>query len=228
MSEYRTDQEGRAISDDGNHLWDGEKWRRRTKEEIKDHAAADKQKAHEDAWRTRQGLVAELQQTCPLPIDPQTMSLPGGLNLFPDEFCIAVGRDWGLSSQRLILTTHRLIHTHGRMSKDQQTVYLTDIRDVGFKKPAFTYGTLAIETAGGHSIEGLPQMKNGQAIRDQLLTMVHWARQRAQQAATPAATPSSAPPPDRYDQLRKLGELKEAGLLSDTEFEAEKAKVLAG
>ena len=40
-----------------------------------------------------------------------------------------------------------------------------------------------------------------------------------------AAAPSSS---DTIEQLTKLGELKAAGILTDAEFEAQKAKILAG
>lgn len=42
----------------------------------------------------------------------------------------------------------------------------------------------------------------------------------------------AAPPPDegpdQLEQLKQLGELKAAGVLTDAEFEAQKAKILAG
>ena len=47
--------------------------------------------------------------------------------------------------------------------------------------------------------------------------------------------PSYAPPPppaedapDMLDQLQKLGELRDAGVLTEAEFAAQKAKILAG
>ncbi len=46
-------------------------------------------------------------------------------------------------------------------------------------------------------------------------------------AAPPPAPAPAAPAPDPLDQLQKLGELKAAGVLTDAEFEAQKAKVLA-
>lgn len=56
-------------------------------------------------------------------------------------------------------------------------------------------------------------------------------RQFAQQinvAARKLAPPSkSGPSDDRLDRLHKLGELKAAGVLTDAEFEAEKARVLS-
>ena len=53
-----------------------------------------------------------------------------------------------------------------------------------------------------------------------------WAAQ--QQAAAPAPAPVAAPAEESVvDQLTKLADLKAQGILSDEEFEAAKAKVLA-
>jgi hypothetical protein len=63
-----------------------------------------------------------------------------------------------------------------------------------------------------------------------------WAAQEQeqyppQQAYAPApAAPAPPPAPaatDRLEDLKQLGELKAAGVLTDAEFEAEKAKILA-
>ena len=43
-----------------------------------------------------------------------------------------------------------------------------------------------------------------------------------------APPPPAEPAPDPLEQLQKLGELKAAGVLTDAEFEAQKAKILAG
>jgi hypothetical protein len=50
-----------------------------------------------------------------------------------------------------------------------------------------------------------------------------------QEAYPPAPAPAAAPAPageSRIDQLKALGELKAQGVLSDAEFEAEKARIL--
>jgi len=47
--------------------------------------------------------------------------------------------------------------------------------------------------------------------------------------APPAAAPAPAPAqPDRIAQLKELGELKASGVLTEEEFQAEKAKILNG
>ncbi len=43
--------------------------------------------------------------------------------------------------------------------------------------------------------------------------------------AAPAAAPAAAGP-DKYEQLRKLGEFHEQGILTDEEFAAQKARIL--
>jgi|SRR3954468_14056515 hypothetical protein len=65
-----------------------------------------------------------------------------------------------------------------------------------------------------------------------------WSQQEEQQyqqapppqqqvyAAPPAA--AAAPMDDKLGQLKQLGELKEQGILTQAEFDAQKAKILAG
>jgi hypothetical protein len=53
-----------------------------------------------------------------------------------------------------------------------------------------------------------------------------WAQEDQAQYQEPA--PAAAPAPDPLEELKKLGELKAAGVLTDAEFEAQKAKILAG
>jgi hypothetical protein len=59
-----------------------------------------------------------------------------------------------------------------------------------------------------------------------------WAQQEeAQQAPAPVAAPAAPAPAasgqSAIDQLKELGELKAQGILTDEEFAAQKAKLLA-
>ncbi len=55
-----------------------------------------------------------------------------------------------------------------------------------------------------------------------------YEQQVQQQAPAPAApAPAAAPAASTLDQLQQLGELKAQGILTDAEFEAQKAKILA-
>jgi hypothetical protein len=54
-----------------------------------------------------------------------------------------------------------------------------------------------------------------------------WSQEEQAQYQEPAPM-AAEPAPDPLDQLKQLGELKAAGVLTDAEFEAQKAKILAG
>jgi hypothetical protein len=56
-----------------------------------------------------------------------------------------------------------------------------------------------------------------------------WAQQEQDQyyEQQPPAPPAAAPAPDTVTQLKELAELKSQGILTDAEFEAQKAKILA-
>jgi hypothetical protein len=56
-----------------------------------------------------------------------------------------------------------------------------------------------------------------------------WSEQDQSQGYYEEAPPEpAAPQADPLEQLQKLGELKAAGVLTEAEFEAQKAKILAG
>ena len=54
------------------------------------------------------------------------------------------------------------------------------------------------------------------------------AYQEQQAAPPPPPAPAAASTDDKLGQLKELGELHAAGVLTDAEFEAQKAKILAG
>ena len=56
-----------------------------------------------------------------------------------------------------------------------------------------------------------------------------WSQQEPQQEDV--EQPQAAPPPaapDPIDRLKELGELRDSGVLTEEEFQAQKAKILAG
>jgi TPP-dependent pyruvate/acetoin dehydrogenase alpha subunit len=54
-----------------------------------------------------------------------------------------------------------------------------------------------------------------------------WAQDDQAQYQEPAPM-AAAPAADPLEQLKELGELKASGVLTEAEFEAQKAKILAG
>jgi hypothetical protein len=54
-----------------------------------------------------------------------------------------------------------------------------------------------------------------------------WAQQEPQQGYAESPPPAAAPEPDPIERLKELGELRDKGVLTEEEFAAQKAKVLA-
>jgi putative oligomerization/nucleic acid binding protein len=67
-------------------------------------------------------------------------------------------------------------------------------------------------------------VQNQQEMADMQAQMAQMQAQQAQAAIAPAATAA----PSLTDQLNSLAQMKNAGILNDAEFEAAKAKLLAG
>ena len=55
-----------------------------------------------------------------------------------------------------------------------------------------------------------------------------WAEQEGAAQEPVQAAPAAPAADDQLEQLQKLGELKASGVLTEAEFEAQKAKILAG
>ena len=85
---------------------------------------------------------------------------------------------------------------------------------------------------------GSSAAKSGSREREQEQRLRELEAQQAQQSMPPQQAPQAAPPPaapspaaagkSTIDQLKELGQLRDSGILTPAEFEAQKAKVLAG
>jgi hypothetical protein len=67
---------------------------------------------------------------------------------------------------------------------------------------------------------------NRWAAKDQQQQDQYPPDDQQQQYAAPPPAPPADPMQDKLDQLKQLGELKEQGVLSDEEFQQQKAKIL--
>ncbi len=141
--------------------------------------------------------------SCPVPIHPQAVPLPGGLRLRDDEFLVASSTRPS-RNRDLTLTTQRLVYSRGRDAGAQLVVYLADICDVVFHGD----DTITVGTPSGRW-ERLPIAGNSVAgSRDRLLALVHHAR--AQRSALPGG-------------LDELVELRDRGAVGSAEFASRRA-----
>jgi putative oligomerization/nucleic acid binding protein len=72
------------------------------------------------------------------------------------------------------------------------------------------------------------QTQEQQAQIEDMQAQMAAMQQQQVAAAVPAAAPAAAPANDLVGQLNQLQSLRTAGVLNDAEFEAAKAKLLAG
>ena len=176
-----------------------------------------------DREARRQANFAAAQQTSALPPSVADLRLAGGLELGEDEFVVRTAKDWGSSISSLVLTTTRLICPSDLTGRTQVSIPLTDVRDVQLRKHWVGFPTIVIECAD-QPPASFPAHINGARIRADISAMVESAR-----GPTGPALSVVTPPPtssDRYERLRQIGELRASGVLSETEFQEEKARIL--
>lgn len=148
------------------------------------------------------------------------LNLPRGFELEDDEVVLRSAKDWGVSVNPLLLTNRRLICPSEVSGGHPVAILLRDIQDVHLRKPFIGYVTVVIEY-GDHQRAAFPAHINANRIRADIAEAVERAR-----GAKLSVVPLEPAAPDRYERLRRLGELKASGVLSDREFEAEKARIL--
>jgi hypothetical protein len=83
----------------------------------------------------------------------------------------------------------------------------------------------AVVAGTASAVSGRVQQRQHQRWADQGKDPYTGVQQEQQAAPAPAPAPA-APAPDPIAQLKQLGELRDSGVLTEAEFEAQKAKIL--
>jgi putative oligomerization/nucleic acid binding protein len=86
-------------------------------------------------------------------------------------------------------------------------------------------GRTAVVAGTATAVSNRVSRRQANRWSDQAAAEQYYAEQSQPQAAPPPPAPSQD---DTLAKLKELGELKTAGVLTDAEFEAQKAKILAG
>jgi hypothetical protein len=126
----------------------------------------------------------------------------------------------------LALTDRRLLFLRdGLLSKSTEEFFFDRITSVAWSS-GMLLGKITVATHGGnHIIDGVPK-SDGKLLVDALREILH---DRLNQVAAAELSPAGreVPQPDVYDQLRKLAELHEAGVVSAEEYATKRAELLA-
>jgi membrane protein YdbS with pleckstrin-like domain len=125
----------------------------------------------------------------------------------------------GWLTSHFVVTSERVIHRSGWISKHQKDIPLDRIQNVGFTQSVFE------RIIGAGDLEHV--QKTIYVVREQ-------DEQRRLRPAPAAPPPRSAPQavatvpgaPPVADELAKLADLRDRGVISEAEFQAQKARLL--
>lgn len=127
-------------------------------------------------------------------------------------------------STSLVLTNHRLIHRAGIVSKSGREIPLDHINDISYRQRFFERligaGDVLIESAGRDSQEVFEDLPHPGRIQNEIYRQIDTAKER--QADRMAGRRELSIP----EQIEKLDELRQRGVLTQAEFDAKKAQLL--
>jgi membrane protein YdbS with pleckstrin-like domain len=154
---------------------------------------------------------------------------------------------WWLTSN-FVVTSSRVIHREGFIAKRSMEIPLDKINDVRFEQNIFDRvvgaGTLVIQSASEsgrnefsfirhpeevqRTIYQLGEADQHQTLRSAVTGEAPPSVPMASQPPTPAPPHVAAPPgaPSSVTELERLADLRARGVLTQEEFEAQKAKIL--
>ena len=171
----------------------------------------------------RAAAFARLQPVFPLKISMSEAELPDGTRLDDDEFLVRTAKDWGISIKSLVLTTRRLFSPSDLTGRTTLSLPLTEVMNVTLRKHLVGFSTIVVDIRDGRQAS-FPAHINGKLIRAEIAAAADYAKRSA--GSDPSSTPASRPAGERYELLREINELKQSGVLTEAEFEEEKARIL--
>ena len=139
---------------------------------------------------------------------------------------------WWLTSY-FVVTTDRLIHREGWIAKHSMEIPLEAINDVRFKQTVFERiigaGTLVVQSASESGREEFKAIRNPEEVQKTIYHQGEMNQQRMfRTAGTTAVPPPSGVPmaPSTIGELERLADLRAKGVLTEDEFQAQKARIL--
>ena len=123
-----------------------------------------------------------------------------------------------------VVTTDRLIHRTGVISKHGREIPLERLNDISFNKTVWQRilgaGDLLVESAGERGQQSFSSFPHPERIQNEIHRQIELAQGRDADRAAGRREPSP------LDQLEKLEDLRQRGVISQAEFDVKKAKLL--
>ncbi len=124
------------------------------------------------------------------------------------------------STTRLLVTTTRLIHRRGLVSRTGREIPLEQLSDVSYRQSVIQRvlgaGDLRLESAGRDSAEVFSWLPHPGLLQNEIYRQIEADRSRF----------GAGPGLSLAEQLEKLDELRRRGVLTPDEFDAQKARLL--
>jgi uncharacterized membrane protein YdbT with pleckstrin-like domain len=136
---------------------------------------------------------------------------------YPFRFFI----DWITS--HFVVTSDRLIHREGWFAKRSMEIPLENINDVRFNQSVFERvikaGDLTIESAGEFGQQNFTDIRDPEQVQKVIYETSEANSQRMYTGGRPSSSSVA-------DELSKLDRLRDEGVISNEEFDAQKARLL--
>ena len=133
--------------------------------------------------------------------------------------------DWATS--HFVVTSDRLIHREGLVSKRSMEIPLEAINDVRFNQRILERivgaGDLVIESAGTRGQEVFSNIRNPEFVQKTIYELGE--QNRAQNAG--GLRPAGGAP-SMTTELQRLADLRDRGVLTEQEFQEQKSRILRG
>ena len=124
-----------------------------------------------------------------------------------------------------VLTNERLITRRGVIAKQSKEIPLERINDVAFNQTVFERmvgaGDLLIESAGERGQERISDVRKPEEVQKRIYATMEDNSNRMMRPAAPERREDSIP-----EQLEALAKLRDAGTISEAEFQSKKAELL--
>lgn len=150
--------------------------------------------------------------------------------LVPTLVAVALSLVWALvryakwATTAFVITTDRLIHRYGVVSKSGREIPLERLNDISFHQTLFQRvlgaGDLLVESAGERGQQMFSSFPHPERTQNVIHRQIELAQERDADRMAGRREPSP------LEQLDKLDELRQRGVISEAEFEVKKAKLL--
>ena len=131
---------------------------------------------------------------------------------------------WG--TEHFVVTSDRLIRRQGLVAKHSMEIPLEHINDVRFEQNVLERiigaGTLVVQSASEQGRESFDDIRHPEEVQKTIYRTGEQNKQRMYQGGGG----QTASAPSTTTELQRLAELRDRGVLTQEEFEAQKAKIL--